>query len=870
MADLSVIQHDPAWWTTIPRWLWLVWSLGGAAWLRWPVHQYRAWRVVMLVPFLWLVWQVLRFDYVTAAALDPYVFDLYPAVFSFIAAWVTWIETGCCAYVAWLIDRNATGYFVTRIRAWATAKHAQRLAEDDAANATMIPFRPLPNHDPDACFIFGEALNWDEGTPTRKYLYLPPNARWTNWFVLGSTGSAKTAGLIYRLMTQVIDYAAQDEALKWGGMVMDVKGDMSAKVQEFLDAAGRGDDHFVIEAEGGYIANPLSDPCAGTQTMAASVGNLIQQLNPTKEGFFKGAYGVVLTNCFRGLRTVIDYVDMVTVDHIAGSDEAMQAFMVYADRVMGRGDRVLVYANTITNTPTPWVYLNEDELEYVPFDTEDEELLRRRCGEAEPDAVVEARNQRLEAATIACQTIDPNWSEQDLSRWALYRHLDGATINEPQQQANGKRVSVPVSVWPADWPVPNPPPPRHQREWDTYHEAFVDACLTRHAMSKIDWLNQVLGYFLPGTMDQLVLTNPFPKSVNPFGHDDLPHYLKEIVFAVYPRLPLVRWLVDKGRIHAVCVDGDVLERYRAFQAWYTNNWVTKGIEFRGKIYAGIENIVTYFKEPAVRRTFAPSMMTHHDHLLNPTWNRRAVFPGFDYFMSNGMWVSYNVPEAEFGSPTSRVLGTMFKQLFQSTSLQRTSTKKRARLPQWNYERPCALFIDECQQVVTTGDSADSDTGWLAQNRQSRVWACYATQSMEQLQLALADKKVAVEAMLGNMRTKFILGVETKSTAEYAADLLGKGYVYQVSETVGENEGDTPFSLAAGDFHGSQAGTSSSLSYQQTVAHLVRPDELLNLGAFYGYAIVYDGSKRSKYRFAAKPYFRPLTESCAAQQAAGIL
>ncbi|MDJ0842346.1 MAG: TraM recognition domain-containing protein [Acidobacteriota bacterium] len=289
---------------------------------------------------------------------------------------------------------------------------------------------------------------------------------------------------------------------------------------------------------------------------------------------------------------------------------------------------------------------------------------------------------------------------------------------------------------------------------------------------------------------------------------------------------------------------------------------------KGKIYGGLETVINFFTHPKIMRTFAPSMVTYFDHQLNPEKNRRTLFPSFDFLMSEGKWLCVGIPKATYHRATD-IICTLLKQQFQCTALQRTSPAKRRLHPEYNFDRMIALMIDEYHIFATVGDTQDCDNNFFSLNRQSKVFAILATQTIENLKGKFKSAEYTSQ-LLGCCRNKVFLGVEDIETAEYASKMVGEGLVYRVSKSLGENQSDAPYSVFAGGYASEEAGLNQSLSFNQQVDRILRPKFFLELRSFSGVAVCYDGDQRFIVRLYLKPYWRDPTEAFHWQVAQGIL
>lgn len=761
-----------------------------------------------------------------------YLVDSYPVfVTYYYRAFVTtislWILVGI-----WLIDRNLSGV----LESWRSTENvavsqAVRETELKVTERSKDRFLPKPLAHPDDQggfnLFIGEACD-SEGLSTGKLFYLPERGLFTNMLVFGSVGSAKTAGMLYPFLRQMIFYAADRPDERIGGLIFDAKDDFSHQTREYLEEAGRGEDFIYLTIDGQYILNPVNDPDMSGMVVASVVASLNDQvIGKSKEGFWKGSYIQLLQSLATGCQVAFDYTNLTYLNAFASDLESGERMIDYVTQLIGskyeHTGSILVYRNLITNTDAPWEFDHTSQNQRPVIVGGDLDLRREKEWAFET---------HLSNFAEALQ-------ETDIDGDVVIDALKERILGEPEN----------VSA-----------------ELDRIFAQFTTTLLEPHG-EKLRQLDAITELFEIARTEEMA-KNPFDGMRDAFNHDFYPHKVTQVHFYRYKDTPLLREILRRLRVHHLVVDLDRVQRAEQFLTWFRAEWVHIDHELRFKIYTGVKNIVQFFEDPKVRRTFAPSMVCYYDHLLNPDKNYRQLFPSFDWLMSEGKWLCVGIPKPRWHLVTD-VLCTLIKQQFQAVALLRTSRRKREKYPDYNFDRKVCLMIDEYHEFATAGKTMDTDNNFLSLNRQSRVFFVGSTQTIENIR-GKFDNDEWVSQLLGCCRNKIFLGMEDPRSAKYASELIGKGLVYRISQSVGENQSDSPYSLVAGGYSGEKAGTNQSLSYQQTIEPLMLEKEFMTLRSFRGIAVCYDGDERVVQRFYCKPYWRPFHEAFHWQTANQVL
>ena len=841
----------------------LLWRIGG--------FRVRLIRSGFLTYLVWLILdRLLGFSILpNNARLDDLIILMPNVAIGFYYS-VHTVFVGLIFEAFWLIDKNAFGVLFVNLK-----QRRRQVTQDDLEKANiqkalvqlerqefMRPFEPEQEHKNQLCLKFGEAADLQTGISSRASFYIPERGVYTNTICFGSIGSAKTAGFLYPILNQLLSYSPDDPSKRIGGLVFDAKDDFSEQVRKYCQQYNREDDFIHLVVDGEYICNPINDPDMSSQVVASLITSLSAQvLGESKEAFWKGQYMVLTDNVTNGLKVAFDYCNLLYVQPVVTNLEVGEKLTNYIRFICGQDNQnegsVFVYRNILTNTDSPWVEYQNDEgtdRRFLP--------LRGRIGLRQENAV--CRFDEFEAHLndrpldelqthltylIACAI-------QDQLHNSLAHAPEGNTIKETIDELESLKTNLGIGE-------------RDITENSkTSFRLFKRCLLNPNAPDKAALFETALS-LLKIDFEQVSFENPMQGTINPFSHDYYGALPEIIYFDKLPMTPIVRYIIDELRLHHLIVDNDRLLQAETFINWYQDSWVLgKDDELKGKIYGGLEAIINFFTNPKIMRTFAPSLVSYYDTLLNPKKNHKKLFPSFDYLMSEGQWLCVGIPKATYHRATD-IICTLLKQQFQCVALQRTSPRKRAKYPDYNFDRMICLMIDEYHIFATVGDTQDADNNFLSLNRQPKVFGIFATQTIENLKGKFKSPEYTSQ-LLGCCRNKVFLGVEDIETAEYASKMVGEGLVYRVSKSLGENQSNTPYSVFAGGYASEEAGVNQSLSFNQQVDRILRPKAFLELRSFSGIAVCYDGDQRFIVRLYLKPYWRNMEEAFHWQVANGVL
>lgn len=745
---------------------------------------------------------------------------------------------------AWILDVNVFGVLFKRVlfsfghevgQRFDEAQNQGKLIKEVEHLKEVDPLVPAPWHT-GLNIVIGEAADIETGISSQKFFYIPKEGLYTNTIVFGSVGSGKTAGLLYPVLKQLIHYSPEDRGKQIAGLIFDLKGDFSDQVLKYLKAANRDSDFMTLSVDGEFIANPVSDKAMSGLVIGSLIQSLIEQvIGHEKAAFWKSQNMGLVESMTEGFRVAFDYVNLLYMNNFTTNIENGKKLIEYIRDLVGENGSnmgyAMVYQNIMPNTDHPWVLDSADgevkrRVQVIPTKGSDPNLRKNNTTEH----VVEF----LESMGKL---------EQPETYWAYFREaylFEKGFGNEDHKE---------------------------DPERETYYQNWKKAFLNRLAGDKDELLEGVLDLF-DISSEMVRGTNPFNGTQSAFSHDFYRYHVGKIHFRKILLSPLVRAILDDLKMLYIEVDEERVQQAECFIEWYLDVWEPFGEEMRGKVFGCVNGLVKKFQNPQVRSTFAVQMVTFYDHLLNPEKNVRRIFPSFDWLMTEGKWLCVNIPKATYHSLTD-IICNLLKQQFQCVALQRTSSEKRKKHPEINFDREVVLMIDEYHLFATSGTTLDCDNNFFSVNRQSKVFFIGATQTIENLKNKFGEE-APVKQLLGCIRNKIFLGMEDPDSAKYAAEMVGKGLVYRVSKTLGENQTDSPYSVFAGDYQGENAGTSQSLNYQQVIDDIIQPKRFLELRSFQGICVCYDGDQRLISLIYLKPYWRPMNEAFHYQVREGFL
>jgi len=151
---------------------------------------------------------------------------------------------------------------------------------------------------------------------------------------------------------------------------------------------------------------------------------------------------------------------------------------------------------------------------------------------------------------------------------------------------------------------------------------------------------------------------------------------------------------------------------------------------------------------------------------------------------DGNIIVVDLPVQEFRL-AGRVASLAWKYCFQVAVLRRAQMQGNAPL------RPVFLWADEAQNFIS-----DFDAEYQAVARSAGGCTVYLTQNRESYRRALGNDD-SVDALLGNLQTKFFCQNSSVETNKWASDLLGERWVMVTSSNVSQGQAENSGSAGVG-------------------------------------------------------------------------
>lgn len=198
--------------------------------------------------------------------------------------------------------------------------------------------------------VVGEEHEQD-GTyvPKPAWYTLPENGLFGNIGVFGSIGTGKTASFAYPALRQFFEYRSDDADFRFGGLIMDVKGDFFAATREMARDFGRLKDLIAIKPGGRYKWNPIHSPHLDAEVLAGRLVSVYENMTGDNGGGDSAwiTQGVLklLTHSIGVYRFAFGYVTIRDIDELIsassvhveeGEDPVLAQIFRFAERVEER------------------------------------------------------------------------------------------------------------------------------------------------------------------------------------------------------------------------------------------------------------------------------------------------------------------------------------------------------------------------------------------------------------------------------------------------------------------------------------------------------------------------------------------------------
>ena len=305
---------------------------------------------------------------------------------------------------------------------------------------------------------------------------------------------------------------------------------------------------------------------------------------------------------------------------------------------------------------------------------------------------------------------------------------------------------------------------------------------------------------------------------------------------------------------------DLVDRVRAVERWYTNDWMKLDTKLRTSIVEGISVFLAMFDLPDVARVFCPSPpVSRRDTMVEPIAGPYSTagglpvleaLPSLETLIEQGKVLAFNMPAG--ASPAlARAAGVLLKNAWLQALLKRPVAI--ARNP-GRYYRPAVFVCDEYQAFATVGeDDPSGDEKAFALTRQCRCIPIVATQSISSLRSVLRGQD-AWRTLIQTLRTRIFLSLSDPSSAALASEMCGKVRRFSPSWSFSE-QGKAGLSLTSARPGGGKGSLGASKSYRETRDPLFHPRTFTRLDNFEAICLPYDGVKSlDATRVYLKPYF----------------
>jgi hypothetical protein len=224
------------------------------------------------------------------------------------------------------------------------------LKAENTIRAGQLPPYSAARTRTELSLVLGEVHHPRKQIPseTPQWLVVPERGLFTGIAIIGAVGSGKTASAMYPFAEQILAYRADDPGRRIGGLVLEVKGDFSAKVREILGRYGRGEDYVEISLGSEYRYNPLHNDL-DAYALAYNIASLLNNLfGRGKEPFWQQAYTNLVKFIILLHKVAFDYVTLFDVyecainpDLLESRIEEAQRRLIEADSVLLRGEEYL-------------------------------------------------------------------------------------------------------------------------------------------------------------------------------------------------------------------------------------------------------------------------------------------------------------------------------------------------------------------------------------------------------------------------------------------------------------------------------------------------------------------------------------------------
>lgn len=189
-------------------------------------------------------------------------------------------------------------------------------ASEDGFLYNLLPFPVIKGLQ----LVLGEShggnVNTQNFIESPEWYVIPSKGLFQSTIVLGGTGCGKSEFLMFPKIKDLLSFRPLDLDYKIGGLFMEPKGVMAAKLAEFMREVGR-EDLYVIEPEGIHVWNPIHAE-ATAHAVAGWMMAVLERINPAgdQNAFITEMVNKLYWHGYGLHRIVFGYVTFVDVHNI--------------------------------------------------------------------------------------------------------------------------------------------------------------------------------------------------------------------------------------------------------------------------------------------------------------------------------------------------------------------------------------------------------------------------------------------------------------------------------------------------------------------------------------------------------------------------
>lgn len=277
---------------------------------------------------------------------------------------------------------------------------------------------------------------------------------------------------------------------------------------------------------------------------------------------------------------------------------------------------------------------------------------------------------------------------------------------------------------------------------------------------------------------------------------------------------------------------------RGVNQWYEKEWLGMDTKLRTSILAGIASFLQMFAiDDRLSYIFCPPKDAY-DPLKNVNGRFGKILPSVRQLIEDGKVLALDFPMAS-DPGVSRLIGTLLKQDFQRTMLMRITEIKLAPHQTW---RSVLFVCDEYHEFATCGEQDPAgDEKFFPLSRAAKCIPLVATQSISSLRSTLHEDK-AWETLAQCFRTKIVMSVSDKFTAQWSSEMCGREDRLKVNYSLSESGSDARVSVLTGKTVAGKSSMSASKSYSTQKDWRFEPKDFTVLKNFQAIVLAYNGQE----------------------------